>query len=326
MNHSLSESEHKFQTISSFLSLGILSLGLQILFIRGLLEIFLGNELTLGLFLAVWMLGTALGSHGFSAIIEKYRLWTYLVISIFPVAVCEYVLIRFIPAIFNLTPGAAYQLVTITAAFLLTVLPVSLLCGALFTFNASQVLAGKLKSLAVPTVYVWESAGSLIIALLLNFILFQWITDIQILFLCLLLFYLAAGPVACRSRKLPLFSGVIGIYIVFSFVLFLKGNLIYRTVFKDLYAPYMLMEEKSTPYGRVRVMQLEDQQIVYHQGIVTYTSPDPVTAETGILLPVLSASKHQEILVLGGNLSEYLRYLGQVSGIRRITYLEKDPY
>jgi spermidine synthase len=312
----------------SAISLGILTVGLQVLFLRTLLDIFQGNELTIGLFLSVWLLGSSLGSLAFFKFADRLKFKLTLIYGVLPLTILEYFLIKFVPAIFRLTPGGAYNIFTIFLIILMIILPLTIWCGALFPLLVGRMVLGKasVSFSAVKLIYIWESAGSLIIALLLNFVLFENLPDIRILFLVLFIFFViqflfqkSISPHTIQSPALFSFS-------VISLILLLFGNPIAAWLNQKSYPHYTVEEEKDTPYGHIKVLQLEQQEFVLNQGVILYSLPDPVSVETSLLLPLLSHAHPQRLLFIGGNFSEYLPYLQNVPSVKEVTCLEKDAY
>src|SRR4030042_4622790 len=100
---------------------GFLALGAQISLIRSLLEIFQGNELTVGLVLAVWLTVSASGSLFFSWI-AQYRIWQHLpVVGGFPVIFSNYLLIRFWPQIPGFLPLVRQNLLKSLLSIILSI-------------------------------------------------------------------------------------------------------------------------------------------------------------------------------------------------------------
>ncbi len=318
----------RFYHILSAASLGILSVGLQVLFLRSLLDVFQGNELTIGLFLSVWLLGSAIGSLLFSKLIDKLKLQKILEGGVFPLAILEYFIIKFIPAIFQLIPGGSYDILTIFKIILISILPLTIWCGALFPFLAGRLISrtAASSSAGIKLIYIWESAGSLVIAVLLNFLLFGRLQDIRILFLVLFIFFLS------RLLMEKSVNGLSGQFaVLFSFtsaglLLLLFGYPLMEWANQKSYPYYTVRQEQDTPYGHVKVLYLEQEEFLLNQGVVIFSTPDPVSVESSVLIPLLSHAGPERVLFIGGNISEFVPYLRNILTVKEVTYLEKDPF
>ena len=308
--------------------LGFLALGAQISLIRSLLEIFQGNELTVGLVLAVWLTGTASGSLFFSWI-AQYRIWQHLpVVGVFPVIFSNYLLIRFWPQILGFLPLVPQNFIKSLLIISLSILPASFLCGALFPYFSKKYfyLNESDHSIPVNIIYIWESVGSLVAALLLNFVLFHLLFNLQILLICLLLFYavLFYNSFFIEPGKKLKYWYVF--YITIIFLLLVASAKIQQIIHAHTLAPYRVESEKDTPYGNIKLLELEQQKLLLQQGLVVYTLPDPSAAEFHLLPPLLYHPAPRNLLLVGGNLSEFLPYLQRINSLSEIVYLEKDPY
>ena len=138
----------KYSTILSiaFISLGFSSMISQIVFIRELITLFMGNELTLGIILALWLLWTATGS-GLFGLFTKYlknpfRLLYFLQFVIVLLLPLTIIFIRLSRNIFSLLPGE------VTSPFFIFFIPFIVLApiGTLFGFFFYIKLQGSLKN------------------------------------------------------------------------------------------------------------------------------------------------------------------------------------
>jgi spermidine synthase len=308
--------------------LGFLALGAQISLIRSLLEIFQGNELTVGIFLAAWLTGTAGGALLFSRI-AQHHIWQHLpVVGALPIIISSYILIRFLPQLLGFLPLVPQNLLKSILIISLSIIPTAALCGALFPYFSIRSFHQNETDHSVPvnTIYIWESAGSLLAALLLNFVLFQLLFNLQILLICLLLFYviLFFHSYIIESAKKLKYCYLF--YLVIIFLLLFTSAKIQQKIHAYTLAPYRVESEKDTPYGNIKLLELEQQKLLLQQGLVVYTLPDPSSAEFHLLPPLLYHPAPRKLLLIGGNLSEFLPYLQQISSLSEIVYLEKDPY
>ncbi len=97
-------------------------------------------------------------------------------------------------------------------------------------------------------------------------------------------------------------------------------------IYRSAYPPYRVIQEVDTPYGNHKLLEREGQLQVVTQGNIIATIPDALTAERDVLVPLLAHPTPRSLLLIGGNVSGYGKYLSQFPALRRIVYLEKDPY
>jgi len=307
--------------------LGFVSLGIQIVFIRLLLEIFQGNELSVGLVLSVWLIGSALGAVVLQPLFEKFALSSTLPFILLPVLLADYIFIKISPHLFDLLPGIQPNLESMVWVSLGTIIPAALLMGALFPYLVELQSESKTKKIGIITrIYRWESVGAFAAGLLLNFIFFCVLNSFQIFILCLMVFYLfltGNPPGQLKSPKKE--SRLRIIYLFFCLVLLLSGSHLVNYFHAHIYKPYFILSEKDTPYGNLKVTRLEKQLVLFSQGKVLYSTPDPFSAESRTLLPLLLHPAPRHILILGGNLVGYLPYLEHIPSVTQIVYVEIDP-
>ncbi|UCF65173.1 MAG: hypothetical protein JSW33_04890, partial [bacterium] len=172
-------------------AMGAVVLALQILIIRHILQLFLGNELTIGLSLSIWLLGTATGSLLFTKIIRNKIFRQLTPLLLLPLTLIVFSLITCSPRLFNFIPGVPLSLGATALIFCITIFPVSLLCGMLFPYLVEVTVAkyGSPLEKAIKSVYFWESLGALLAGILLNFVLYSFFSSFQLLGLFLLIFY-----------------------------------------------------------------------------------------------------------------------------------------
>ncbi len=312
--------KHIHLTTISF-GLGVLSLGIQIVLIRLLLEIFHGNELSIGWALAVWLLGTSIGSFILARYLQKTILWKRIFLIVLPIVMVNYLLIKFIPSLFQITTGIIPPFNQLVPISLIVILPTALLCGVLFPFATEYIALyehhKRPKNIVI--VYIWESIGSLVAALALNFILFHQLNSLQIVSLFVLTFLIPF--ILVRNHRF-----LIIMMCLFCVVLIIFSPPILQLINKSLYSPYNVIIDKDTPYGNIKLLESYDQVVSLNQGIIVYSSPDPFSSEVKTLIPLLSHEEPHVVLIAGGNLKDYLPYLAKISSLSSIVFLEKDPF
>ena len=128
--------------IPAILILGFSGIVAQTLLLRELLIIFSGNELSIGVILANWLLLEAVGAFLFGKSIEKINrkievfVLAQILFSIFlPLAVY---LTRNLKGLIGIHPGEGMGFISIFYSSFIILLPVSLFHGMLFTFACTR--------------------------------------------------------------------------------------------------------------------------------------------------------------------------------------------
>ncbi|HCS47296.1 MAG TPA: hypothetical protein DIW61_03185 [Candidatus Aminicenantes bacterium] len=289
--------------------LGFLATSFQILLLREFAAYFSGNELTLGIILASWLLWVGLGSLAAGrAKSFPNRTFLYLsVITLFPFALLA---VRFSRFLFHLLPGEIVGFSpVIIMAFGLCLL-VGFPLGALFVINVARQ-AGD-----ISRVYILESLGAVaagpIVYLFLTLSASSWGTVTVI-----------AGTIAFLScwtdQEKPCFLWALGIVILLGGFWF--ADLPSQRAY---WKPFQLLITRDTRYGRIQLIRTREQLSLYSNNSPVYCMPDPAAAEESVHFAMLQKPDAKRILLIGGGpggtLGELLKYRDT-----KIDYVELDP-
>ncbi|HSW57735.1 MAG TPA: hypothetical protein VLH15_05000, partial [Dehalococcoidales bacterium] len=168
-----------------FLAVGFGETVGQVLLIRELLINFQGNELSLGVILACWLLVTALGSWGLGRYAEKLpaksSLFVFTVILYALVLITQLLLARGVSAIIGVEPGEVAGLASMFYACLLVLTPLCLLHGFQFPL-ACRILAVQKGEAPVQVgrVYIAEALGGVAGGALFTYFLVQYFDHLEI--------------------------------------------------------------------------------------------------------------------------------------------------
>jgi spermidine synthase len=139
----------KFSLYFALLLLGITAVITQVILIRELIVIFSGNELSIGIILANWLILEAAGSFfaGRWAIKFKsgylpYTLLQWLLALTLPLLIY---LARIVRLTLDLVPGEGINIITIFYTSFLLLIPIGLINGAQFSFGCKLLSALKKK-------------------------------------------------------------------------------------------------------------------------------------------------------------------------------------
>ena len=323
---------------TSLLIMGISSIVAQILLMREFLVSFLGNELTLGVILANWMVLEATGAFVLGKSVERTgkRLEIYVLLQIifslaFPFAVY---LARIFKSFLLTTPGEGLGFAPVFYASFLILLPVAVSHGALFTYGSklySQYLQEDAPSIG--RVYVLETVGSVIGGISITFLLIRFLNSFEIAFVIALLNTLIATSLVWE-RERPLFGfrnvlKYLSILLTLSFAYLLLGpnaEKIHRSSIRSQWKELQVIHYENSVYGNVTVTKRGDQFTFFTDGVPSITTPVPDIAsiEDFVHFPMLINQKPDSVLVLGGGaggmIHEILKY-----PVAHVDYVELDP-
>ncbi|PIV20430.1 MAG: spermine synthase [Deltaproteobacteria bacterium CG03_land_8_20_14_0_80_45_14] len=321
------------------LLMGLSGITAQIVLLRELLVSFLGNELTLGVILANWMILVAIGSFLIGKSVEKvdkkieFFVVFQLVFSLaFPFAIF---LCRIFKNILLTTPGEALGFAPIWYSSFTILLPVSLPYGALFTYGCKLYSQyGKDEASSVGKVYLFETIGSIIGGLLLTFLMIQYLNSFEIAFLISLMNPLIATFLLPPIPKARFFSFrnilfSVSIFIVLFFVYLLltpSAKKIDSFSINSQWRNLNVIHNENSIYGNISVTQRGEQFTFYNDGVPSITTPIPDIAsiEDFVHFPMLFHKKPESVLILsggaGGMIHEILKY-----PVTHVDYVELDP-
>ena len=324
---------------ASVLIMGLSGIVAQIILLRELLVSFFGNELTLGIILANWLILEAIGSFYVGKSVEKTRrkIEIYVLLQLifslaFPFAVY---LSRIFKNLLLITPGEGLGFASIFYSSFLILIPVTLSHGALFTFGCkiySQYASEDAS--AIGKVYVFETVGSIIGGLLLAFVLIRYVNSIEIAFIISLANTLISIFLLWPRRIQPfvrlrncLWGLSILLALLFAYVLFTPiSDAIHASSINLQWRHMDVIHNENSIYGNISVTKRGEQFTFFTDGVPSITAPVPdiASVEDFVHFPMLVHEKPQSVLILsggaGGIIHEVLKY-----PVTRIHYVELDP-
>lgn len=290
--------------------LGFLALSFQIFLLREFSVHFYGNEITFGFILAAWLLWGGVGSiaaskfkYSPSWFVRSY----YMVILIFPACLIGLRLSRFV---LNLLPGEITGIIPMLVSSLLLALFVSFPLGSLFVFNA-HFQRGNLYQ-----VYLLESLGSSMSGLLIYLVLIPFFSNWQgaaIIgaIVCLVAFF------TFGERKHILFPLCTLVLLTFFCLFDFPCQKIY-------WKPFQLIKSKDSPYGKLQVIQTEEQISLYNNSLLDYTYPNLASSEESVHFALLQNPQAERVLLVGGGAGGSLKQILKYPRTE-VDYVELDP-
>jgi spermidine synthase len=323
----------------SLLIKGLSGIIAQVLLMRELLISFHGNELTLGIILANWLILVAIGSFVIGKTGEKTESKTEVFVLFqlffaFTLPLTIY-LSRIFGNILLPTPGEGLGFGLIFYSSFLVLLPITIPQGALFTYGC-RLFAQRIRKdvSSIGKVYVLESIGSIIGGILITFFLIQYLNSFEIAFIISLtntlisIFLLWPEPRPFHSifqRALWILSILLSF--VFAYSLFSQtSNAIQQSSIHSQWRNLNVIHNQNSIYGNITVTKRGEQFTFFTNGVPSITTPVPDTAflEDFVHFPMLFHEKPESVLILGGGaggmIHEVLKY-----PVRLVDYVELDP-
>ena len=149
------------------MTMGFSGLVAEILLLREFLIIFSGNELSIGVILANWLILEAFGSFYLGRMVEisKNKLETFTLITLlFSISLLIAIyLIRILKGMMGVSIGESIGFLPMFYSSFLLLLPVSVLHGALFTFSCHiYSMFSAQDASSAGRVYAYETVGMVI--------------------------------------------------------------------------------------------------------------------------------------------------------------------
>ena len=336
--------------ILTILVVGSSGIVAQVMLLRELLVSFYGNELTLGLILANWIILEALGVFIIGKFIDKIKnkinpvrntaqlknntivsngvnIFIILQIIFSLMLPLSIYLSRTVKSVLGVPFGEAIGLSAIFYSSLLIMLPVSFCHGALFSCGC-KIYSSYTKDSAssIGKIYAWETIGTIIGGIVLTYLLIPYLNSFQTVFI-ISIFNLIICLFFFKDIS-KIFKYVISLLILLMVCLPLSGalNKMHNYAIKKQWKMQDVLDYRNSIYGNIVVIQKEEQRTFFYNGLPIITTPYPditFVQEFGNL-PLLFHPHPKDILVIsggaGGLINEILKH-----PIRKIDYAELDP-
>ena len=301
----------------------------QIVLMRELVVVFCGNEMSLGLMLATWLLWTALGGGALGRL--RLRLRPRWLVALLQVAAgvslpATIVLVRSARVWFRVTPG---ELLGPGAMLLTSVIALAAFCtssGWLFA-AASRLYAdecGTSSATATGKVYLLEAVGSCAGGLLASLVLIRHGSAFQIALLVLMVNAgCAVWLTVQRGPRRRIIAAALAAVIAASLAWIVPG--LERASQAMLWRRLRPVASADSAYGRLDVVETESTRSVYENGLVAFHAEDAASAEETVHLALLQHPAPRSLLLIGGGMNGSLGQALQHPTLARIEYVELDP-
>jgi len=317
---------------------GFSALVAQILLLRELLIVFSGNELSIGIILANWLILGAFGSYvlGRRAERSRYALEAFTVITIlfsFSLLIAIY-LARTLKGAMDISIGESIGFLPMLYSSLLVLSAVSILQGALFTYSCRiYSLFSSPGASSVGRVYVYETVGTIIGGIACTWFLVTYFNSFQAATGLALLNFVVCLLLMAPSWKKGIFQksvlAVLSVLILFTgYALFTgKADQLHQYSINAQWKKQNVVHYQNSQYGNICVLENEGQYSFFLDGIPNLITPVPdiPSLEEFVHLALLAHPQPASLLILssgaGGMINEALKH----PSVEAIEYAELDP-
>ncbi len=303
----------------------------QIVLMRELIVVFSGNEISLGIMLATWLLWTAIGSglagrfaFGRSNALRSLALIECLLGISLPPTIW---LLRTSRTFFQTVPG---ELVGPVPMLLISLICLSVFCvlsGCLFVVAARmyQQECAVTARVATSFTYLFEATGSGLGGILASVVLLRFLESFQIAIVVTLLNLCMAAILLLRmSRKQVAALIVAATLLAIPFLSYVAPRLD-RSTLQHLWRGFGLLESRDSIYGNLAVIETGNIRSIYDNGVILASAPDQNAAEEAVHYALLEHPAPRRILLIGGGVNGSIGEALKHPTLQRLDYVELDP-
>lgn len=320
------------------LTMGISSLIAQMMLLRELFIVYSGNELSMGVVFANWLILEAVGCFYLGKKVARAKNKTgvfagitilfslFLLIGIY--------LTRILRGLLGISIGETIGLLPIIYSSFLILMPVSVAHGALFPLSCEiYSMYFPKKAGSIGRVYIYETIGIVVGGILWTYLLIYYLHAFQMavgLAILNTLVCLALVAPNWRSGKPQRIITVISCLFLASagYLFFADGvDRLHHLSIKAQWKGYNTLHYQNSKYGNICVAENEGQYIFFLNGVPQIITPIPDIGfvEEFVNLPLLAHPAPKRVLIIssgaGGVINEVLKH----PQVESVEYVELDP-
>jgi spermidine synthase len=297
---------------------------------RETVVLFNGNELSLGAFLAIWLLWTAAGSGLSSRYARKSkhpRAAVALVEGASGISLIATVwALRAARAYLQTVPGELLGPVTMALVLLASLSAFCALSGCLFALSAElyRNSIGSSEDMGSSNAYLFETAGAALGGILASILMLPLFGSFQItVFVALLNLCLGLSLIAKRRWELAVL--IVATLVVGAGAGVWAAPRMEAATQQGVWPGFRLIESQDSVYGRLTLLSAGGLHSIYENGTILANLPDPAAAEETVHYALLEHSDPRRLLLVGGGMNGSIAEALKHATVQQIDYVELDP-
>ncbi len=303
----------------------------QIVLMRELMVLFSGNEISMGIALACWLVWTAAGSSlvgrtawGRERACRAIGVLEWLSAISLPPTIW---MLGFARGFFQTVPG---ELVGPLPMLLTSVVSLSVFCsisGGLFVVAARmyQQECAVSERVATSYAYLLEAAGSGLGGVLTSVLLLRFFGSLQIaLMVALLNAVVATSLLLGLNRRKAAAVALAGVILAVPLLTYVAPSLD-RSARQRQWKGFRVLESRDTIYGNLTVVETGALRSIYDNGVILASMPDEASAEEAVHYALLEHPAPARVLLIGGAANGSIVQALEHPTLRRLDYVELDP-
>lgn len=317
------------ETRAALVLLGFTAAVAQIVLMRELLVLFYGNELSLGLTLACWLLWTAFGSGVLARLpVRNPRTLAGALLAAMAFALpLTIVALRSVNLLLGRVPGEVLGPGAILGTACAVLALFCSLTGWLFAAGSrlySHQTRGSIGH-ASSAAYLLDAAGAALGGLLASLVLIRRFNATEIALLLGLLNLLGAVTIALPRKRRTRRALIAAVAAAGVLVLPSTAARLETASLARLWHGFRVIDSRNSLYGNLAVVDTEAARVLLQNGLVVSTTADSSAAEEAVHFALLQHPAPRSLLLIGGGCNGSLAQALQHRTLERVDYVELDP-
>jgi len=310
--------------IAAFM-VGINAILSQTIIIRELLVNFSGNELSMGIIIATWLVGAAMGSlilgrYFIEKITTPVRVYSAMLLAISVLIPISIFLSKSLRYVFRIPIYEALGPLHMLLICAILLLPLSAMLSFCFILSCKMLKNTGSKNNTPGIIYMLEALGATAAGAIFTFILIIYFNHFQIALGLILINILFVSYIACR-KKFFLYL----LLLIFIAVFSASGTKWLQKISERLqWHPYKVAYYINSQYGNISVTESAGTFNIYENGSLLFTTQDKIFNEDFSHLVMLQHPAPKSVLLLGNGIGGILRQILKHNP-QSLTYLQLDP-
>lgn len=309
---------------------GFTAMAGQIVLLREVLVLFNGNELSMGIVLAAWMVWTAAGSSAVSRMIRNRADVRVPLIAV--EFLCS---VSLVPTLWSLRVARAY-LQTVPGE-LLGPVPIALvswtsmsvfcvLSGGMFSLAAQlfQQPRAPSREWAISYAYLFETVGAALGGIATSVLLLRFFGSFQIAIVAALLNLYVVSALIFKTPHRRAATAISATALAFALIVYAAPRMEASSQ-RKIWSGFELIGSQDSIYGRLTLLSTGGLRSIYDNGSIVANVPDVAAAEETIHYALLEHPAPRRVLLIGGGLNGSIAEAFKHPTLASLDYVELDP-